>query len=223
MSVQAMTRVLENSRLSGAARMVLLVIANHETEDRGAYPSIERIAKEANVSVRTVFRAVEEARLRGELLVAFKAGPNGTNLYRVLPNETMPLWHRDIDGPQMSPELKELGVRGSTTASASGSTQRKTYALEAFERAWKAYPKEGRRAKPTALRRWKAAITKQDPERIIAAIQIYAEDPNRDPGHTKWMQGWLSEERWNDPPLPSRNGQTPFDRAVREAMADATD
>jgi len=196
-SVQAMTRVLEHSKLGGASRMVLLVIANHETEERGAFPSIDRIAKEANVSSRTVFRAIEQARLQGELLIAFKAGPHGTNLYRVLPNETMPLWHGDIHGPQMSPELKELAPSTGSTASSSVGTN-----TLGFAEWYAAYPRHMKRA--DALKAYREALRKTDHATLMESARRLASDPHLpDKQHIPYPASWLRAEGWLDEPYPA--------------------
>jgi hypothetical protein len=97
----------------------------------------------------------------------------------------------------------------------------------AFERFWKAYPTEGRRDKPKVLRLFDRACSDGvDPEEIIAGAERYAADPNRGTAEwqtpTKYAQGWLSGERWNDPPLPRRQtGRAPKgDTSNITALAD---
>jgi hypothetical protein len=60
--------------------------------------------------------------------------------------------------------------------------------------------------KPAAFKAWLAAKARgADPEHIIARAKAYRDDPNRDPNHTKYPQGWLNDERYNDaPPEPNR-------------------
>jgi hypothetical protein len=133
-SVQAMARVMESSQATGVTRMVLLLLANHESEDRGAWPSIERIAREAKAGVRTVQDAIARAKKIGELEVQYRAGPHGTNVYRVLAGlsttATLPgtevTSSRGVRNPrgadvrrESAPERKEVGVQGSSTASSS--------------------------------------------------------------------------------------------------------
>lgn len=95
-----------------------------------------------------------------------------------------------------------------------------------FERFWVAYPREGRRDKPKVRKAFDAAAKKTDPEEIIDAAGRYAADPNRGTAAhqtpTKYAQGWLSGERWNDPPLPaksSRSSRHPTDAWLDQAAA----
>lgn len=75
MSVQAMSWVLDHSESELAARLVLLAIANHcDSVGRNAWPSQEKIADEAHVSVRTVKRCVVALSEMGELTVGNRQG-----------------------------------------------------------------------------------------------------------------------------------------------------
>jgi hypothetical protein len=134
MSVQAMTRVMEHSQTRGVTRLVLLVIANHETEDRGAFPAIDRLAREAGSGVRTVQECIRRAEAAGELEVRYRQGPHGTNLYRVLSGlaatATLPGTEstrlRTPQNPhpadmrrESAPERKEQGLGSSTALTSS--------------------------------------------------------------------------------------------------------
>lgn len=68
-----------------------------------------------------------------------------------------------------------------------------------FLRFWQVFPVKS--GKPAAHKAWLAALARGgDPERIIMAAKRYADDPRRDPKHTKYPQGWLNDERYNDDP-----------------------
>jgi len=128
-----MTRVMEHSQTRGVTRLVLLVIANHETEDRGAFPAIDRLSRETGTGVRTVQECIRRAEAAGELEVRYRQGPHGTNLYRVLSGlaatatlpGTEPTRIRTPQNPhpaetrrESAPERKEQGL-GLSVASAS--------------------------------------------------------------------------------------------------------
>lgn len=68
---------------------------------------------------------------------------------------------------------------------------------ETFGRFWKAFPKKA--GKPDAYAAWLKALARgADPEVIIKAAGLYAADPTRDAGHTKFPQGWLNSSRFED-------------------------
>lgn len=76
MSVQAMTWVLDRVRgFKPAERLVLLSIANHaDPHGKNAWPSIKTIADEADMSVASVYRALDSLAGTGILLVTKHAG-----------------------------------------------------------------------------------------------------------------------------------------------------
>jgi hypothetical protein len=87
MSIEAMTIVLNHSKAVGTPKVVMLGIANHYGADAasGAYPSQKRLARYANVSVRSVREAVSKLVDLGELTVELHEGMavdwNRTNRY----------------------------------------------------------------------------------------------------------------------------------------------
>jgi len=91
----------------------------------------------------------------------------------------------------------------STKASASAAAD------AVFEQFWQAYPVK--LGKQDARKAWDKATRQTDPALIIAGAERYRDDPNRDPAHSKWAQGWLNGGRWTDP-IPS-----PVDQSVPEA------
>ena len=84
MSIEAMNLVLNYSKATGRAKLVLLGIANH-FGDNGAWPSISTLARYANASERSVKRDIQELVELGELSVEVNCAPMGgqykTNLY----------------------------------------------------------------------------------------------------------------------------------------------
>lgn len=84
MSVQAMSWAFEKSKSKLAARLVLLSIANHaDLYTLYAWPSMPRIALEANVSVRQAQRAIRELVSLGELEVEVGGGRGVASRYRI--------------------------------------------------------------------------------------------------------------------------------------------
>lgn len=84
MSIEAMNLVLNHSKATGRAKLVLLGIANH-LGDQGAWPAISTLARYANASERSVKRDIQELVELGELTVLVNSAPINaqykTNLY----------------------------------------------------------------------------------------------------------------------------------------------
>lgn len=86
MSVQAMTRVMADSEAAGMARLVLLVMANRAGgDDDVCFASVERIAHESRVSIRTVQRSITALQKTGDLVLEGVHSRFQTNVYRVMP------------------------------------------------------------------------------------------------------------------------------------------
>lgn len=72
-----------------------------------------------------------------------------------------------------------------------------------FEEFWAAYPRKAG-SLPAARAAWLEAKKKLEPVDIIAAAKRHADDPNRVDRYTVAPAKWLTEERWNNDPEPSR-------------------
>lgn len=105
------------------------------------------------------------------------------------------------DKPPLPPLVTET-ILGSENGSAPARTRRQAYDYgddQDFLRFWAAFPQKS--GKPAAYKSWLAALVRgADPELIITAAKRYADDPSRNPRHTKYPQGWLNDERYNDAP-----------------------
>lgn len=86
MSIEAITTVLNKSKLKGSARLVMVIIAEHVNVDGWAWPSIGRIAEKAALSVRQAKRAINECVRSGELAVVRGGGRKICNRYAVTLN-----------------------------------------------------------------------------------------------------------------------------------------
>lgn len=86
MAIEVMSQVLNHSKATGRAKLVLLGIANHQG-DQGAWPSIATLARYANASERSVKRDIADLVALGELVVEVNGAPVDaqykTNLYWV--------------------------------------------------------------------------------------------------------------------------------------------
>ena len=73
MSVEALSAVLHHSRATGAAKLVLLGIANH-AGDGGAWPTLATLGKYANLHPRNVRKHLAKLQELGEIRVTVQAG-----------------------------------------------------------------------------------------------------------------------------------------------------
>lgn len=85
MSIRAMNAVWEHSRSKGAARLVLLAIADHTGDDgTGAFPGYERLVKKTRLSERGIRGNIRELEVDlQELVVAEHPDDRRRNIYSV--------------------------------------------------------------------------------------------------------------------------------------------
>ena len=84
-----MTIVLNHSRATGTAKMVLIGIANHDG-DGGAWPALATLARYAGINERNTRKAIRSLEALGELTTELQAGGTRetanalrTNRYRI--------------------------------------------------------------------------------------------------------------------------------------------
>lgn len=122
MSSRLMGEVLTRSRSRGAARLVLLVVADSVDDERGyGWRSVASLAERSGMSERATQRALSELRALGEVVVT-RRGPHETSQYRVVlgVSEVSPL--DDPEVPKVAP-LSDLEVTESVTRGATSGNQ----------------------------------------------------------------------------------------------------
>jgi hypothetical protein len=111
---------------------------------------------------------------------------------------------RESVAPEQGSGIRDQGsgIRETPPAPPAGGRRagRKNYDYDSdpvFGHFWAVFPKK--KGKPDAYAEWLKALARgADPNVIIKAAERYRDDPSRDPGKTKYPQGWLSSERYAD-------------------------
>ena len=209
MSIEAVSLVLNNSKATGRAKLVLLGIANH-LGDQGAWPSISTLARYANASERSVKRDIQELIELGELKVELQNAPTNhqykTNLY----------WITIRSGVTDSASGVTAQVSRGDSSGKSGVTPVGTQniirtikepsletSIEGFETFWLLYPKKV--AKADALKAWNKAIKKKTADELIALTKAYSEGKLPDMTYIPYPASWLNKELYDaveDKPKP---------------------
>lgn len=94
MSIESMAIVLHHSRATGTAKIVLLGIANHDG-DGGAWPSVDTLARYANVTRSRVHAALKTLEGLGEIKRLISQGGDHSTADHMRPN----LYHVTIACP----------------------------------------------------------------------------------------------------------------------------
>ena len=213
MSVEAMSLVLNHSRAKGAAKLILLGIANH-AGDGGSWPSIATLARYANIDVRNVRRNIAALVEMGELRVKTNSGGlrgmakwERPNLYHIMltppgasattpPGASATLTTLEPSFNHPTPQTPQGGC---PPQAAGGARYPDT-----FEQFWAAYPRKT--GKGAAYKAWEKAIKHTPIEQIQSAVEVYRADPNQPLDQTliPMPATWLNQSRWDDGPLPER-------------------
>lgn len=224
MSVKALTWAFEQP-VSANEKVVLLSLADHANDYGECWPSINRVAQRARVSVRTVQRCLAELEDAKLIVREMRNDPNGrstSNMYRLCfdGQERMPAEasgsQRKRRGVKLAPYPGDADDRGegdtgdgvegdnSVTVNRTVIRNRKketsniSYDAE-FEEFWQAYPKRPGNSKKDALKAYTKARKKLEVlhQDIMTGVKAYAAyREGEPPQYTKTASAWLNGWMW---------------------------
>jgi hypothetical protein len=197
-SIEAVSLVLNKSKATGRAKLVLLGIANH-LGDQGAWPAISTLARYANASERSVKRDIQELIDLGELRVELQNAPTQnqykTNLYWI----TIPAGVTDLASGVTAQVSRgdRLGKSGVTPVGTQNiNITIKETSIETskddFEKFWNLYPKKV--AKADALKAWNKAIKRKTADELLKLTKVYSEGKLPDITYIPYPASWLNKE-----------------------------
>ena len=197
MSIEAVSLVLNNSRATGRAKLVLLGIANH-LGDHGAWPSISTLARYANASERSVKRDIQELVQLGELKVELQNAPTTqqykTNLYWITISSGVTESTAGVtDWVSRGDSSGKSGVTPVGTQNIIRTIREPSLKsdLESFDTFWTLYPKKV--AKADALKAWKQVLKKKTADEMIGLTKAYSESKLPDMTYIPYPASWLNK------------------------------
>jgi hypothetical protein len=84
MSFKITRAAIHNKNVYGLHKLVLIILADHEGNEYGSWPSMARIADMAGISVRHAQRVLRDLEEANEIVTKRQAGHRGTNRYYVV-------------------------------------------------------------------------------------------------------------------------------------------
>lgn len=114
MSFKITRAAIHNKNVYGLHKLILIILADHEGNEYGSWPSLGRIAEMAGVSVRHAQRLLRDLEEQGEIRTDRQAGHRGTNRYFVV--------NKSFNRGDISFKGGDTGVRGGDTHVTQGVT-----------------------------------------------------------------------------------------------------
>ena len=198
MSIEAVSLVLNKSKATGRAKLVLLGIANH-LGDQGAWPSISTLARYANASERSVKRDIQELVQLGELKVELQNAPTHkqykTNLYWItigsgVTDSASGVTAQVSRGDRLGKSgVTPVGTQNINITIKEPSTET---SKDRFDEFWNLYPKKV--AKADAIKAWRKAIKRKSPDDLLKLTKLYAEGKLPEMTYIPYPASWLNKE-----------------------------
>jgi DNA-binding transcriptional regulator YhcF (GntR family) len=216
------------TKLPTSEKMVLLVIADHASDDgTESWPSQRLIAEKASLTIRTVQRCINNLASAGWLHMEKRAGGSINCRDDRRPNKYT-IHVGKLRGDTMTRRKERDVISDIDEASFETVTRRHERPLNhpfeppietpSFDEFYSAYPRKT--ARGAAKKAWDK-LPMEDRQRAVEGAQRYANDPNRDESFTAHPATWLNAERWLDDPMPLRK-LSPEETKAREILAAQT-
>jgi hypothetical protein len=143
--------------------------------------------------------------------VGFPCPHCGGEIIAIPGSSPFPGW-RNPDAIQAQPSRNPDATPGVAHGSGSKPSTKRTPYNQGYDplflEFWNVYPLK--RDKRKALNAWRNAVARSPHNIILQGARRYREDPNRIAEFTKYAEGWLNGDGWEDEPLPVRlNGKEP--------------
>lgn len=218
----------EHSQSKGAARLVLLALADIASDEGEitAYPrSKRRLMAMTALSREGIRKAVGELVQIGELVVLRQGDGRNPSNYQIImrePNDVAPRGQQS--GPlaptELPPGANVVGPHQPilvppTPPSPKTRAARADYPDE-FEALWRRFPRHT--AKGAAFKAWQK-LNEFDQIATVDGADRYAADPNLpEPQFIPHLATWLNQRRWEDGPLPPRARREDRQTDARRAL-----
>lgn len=228
MSIKIMQEVWEHAPGGQGTLLVLLALADSADEkSRECWPAVSTLADRARLKPRQVQNCLRALEDDGVLHVEPNAGRSGTNLYRIKPvsewggakiaggalecrGGVQPSAPGGVQPSAPEPSYRTVNEPSDSAREQSSlflsieQPESKVSTSEAFEELWNKYPKEGRKDKAAAKKKF-AAVVKSgvDPAKIVSAAEIYARwlkggAPGEFRPQAKHLTTWLNKGSYED-------------------------
>ena len=197
MSYKALSWALQQKDLKPATKIVLICLADRHNPDYGCFPSISKIAEDAEMSQKSVFTHLSKLEKAGLIARSGRIKNNGqqtSNEYKLFRGV------KNLQGDYAKPA--PMGVKNLQTNLVSinhvNETNRSTDLFDAyFDQWWSMYPRKVQKsgARKAALKSIKLIEPHELTEKLTKYVDSIKNTPVKFIPH---LATWLNGERWND-------------------------
>jgi len=183
-----------------AVRLYAVLARYADSETHKAYPSRGTLAERLRCSKASVDRAAQELVDVGAMKK--KQRHNSSVVYTLQVSSPV---HRGVitgDEGGSSGVMRGVLTGDDLTITTELEPTKREPLNKAFDTFWAIYPLK--KDKPAAKRAFEKALKRATLETIVAGAERYRDDPNREQEFTKYPQGWLSNDAWDNPPETPR-------------------
>jgi len=184
--------------LRPSTKIVLLHLADRHNPDNGCFPSINLLARDCEMSVRTVHSKIEELETKKLITKVPRHRPNGSQtsneyILNISNNGVQKLQGgtAKIAGESMQ-KMQTLNPVSNNLVN-----EQIIFWEQMFEEMWLLYPK--RIGKGAAKQAWLKACKKINVGELKSCLRCYIDTiSNADKKFIPHLATWLNQERWND-------------------------
>lgn len=192
---------VRDPEISPNAFRLLAYLMSHEDGYAITYGQIER---QTTLGRYAINGAIELLTKKGYLEVQRSKLPNGQwGPKDWIIKDPSTVGHSTVESPHLGP------FHSGTTSGLKKNTNREKHLNKKntnidtlFQDFWDVYPKKADKRK--AKTAFTNALQRAQFETIMEGARRYRDDPNREDPFTKYPQGWLNADAWDNPPLPAR-------------------
>jgi len=207
--------VLDLNISDRAVRLYAVLARYADSETHKAYPSRGTLAERLRCSKASVDRAAQELVDAGAMTK--KQRHNSSVVYTL--QVSSPLMRGVVTGDEggSAPVMTGVLTGDDLTRTTELEPTKREPLNQAFNQFWSVYPLK--KDKPAAKRAFEKALKRASLETIVAGAERYRDDPNRELAFTKYPQGWLTNDAWENPPeVPRGRKLTNAENAALLAM-----
>jgi hypothetical protein len=189
-----------------ALRLYAILMRYADKDTHKAFPSRKTLAGRLRCSAASVDRASMELIEAG--LLSKEQRHNNSLVYTLhsSPVQTPIITHDDtLSSPVMTAIV--TGDDLTRTTELEPNEQEPVNYMGEFDQFWQTYPKKADKA--VARRAFEKALKRTTLDVILAGVERYRDDPNRDPEYTKNPSTWLNADAWENEPLPVKSANIP--------------